>query len=123
MSSRVVEILQTLVRIPSVNPDGEADKTNTGELACAQWVGEFLRTLGAEVTMEEVLPGRPNVIGRFPSADPRQRILLAPHLDTVSIGGMTIDPFGGDVRDGKLWGRGASDTKGTAAAMLAALDE
>ena len=123
MASRVVEILQSLVRIPSVNPDGEPDKANTGELACAQWVGEFLRTLGAEVSMEEVQPGRPNVIGRFPTANPKQRILLAPHLDTVSIGGMTIDPFGGDVRDGKLWGRGASDTKGTAAAMLAALEE
>lgn len=123
MPSRVTEILQSLVRIPSVNPDGEADQANTGELACAEWVANFLEQLGAEVMLEEVLPGRPNVIGRFPSQGSRQRILLAPHLDTVSIGGMTIDPFGGEVRDGKIWGRGASDTKGTAAAMLAALEE
>lgn len=122
-SSRVVSILQSLVRIPSVNPDGDPGTDQTGELACAQWVAGFLQNLGAVVTFEEVLPGRPNVIGRFVNETARARVLLAPHLDTVSIGGMTIDPFGAEIRDGKLWGRGASDTKGTAAAMLAALEE
>lgn len=120
--SRVTHLLQSLVRIPSVNPDGDPGTDQTGELACAHWVGSFLSSLGAEVTLEEVLPGRPNVIGRFP-APGKPKVLLAPHLDTVSVGGMTIDPFAAEVRDGKLWGRGASDTKGTAAAMLAALEE
>jgi acetylornithine deacetylase/succinyl-diaminopimelate desuccinylase family protein len=122
MLSNVTQILQSLVRIPSVNPDGDPGTDQTGELACAEWVGGFLRRLGAEVTFDEVLPGRPNVIGRFAASAGKPKVLLAPHLDTVSVGGMTIDPFAAEIRDGRLWGRGASDTKGTAAAMLAALE-
>ncbi len=119
--SSAVELLQALVRIPSVNPDGDtqADPRNTGEQACAEYVGGFLRTCGADVVLEEIEPGRPNVYGRFPSAPgSKPRILFAPHTDTVSVSGMTIDPFGGELRDGRVWGRGASDTKGTMAAML-----
>jgi acetylornithine deacetylase/succinyl-diaminopimelate desuccinylase-like protein len=118
-----IDIASALIRIPSVNPDGGDPGTDqTGEAACASWVADFLRGCGAEVSLREVLPSRPNVVGRFPSRRAAgRRILLAPHLDTVSVAGMTIDPFSGEVRDGKLLGRGASDTKGTAAAMLWAL--
>ena len=124
----VVELAQALVRIPSVNPDGETGNQHTGEAACAAYVAEFLKLAGAETVLEEVLPGRPNVIGRFPSAPsakggPKPRILFGPHTDTVSVWGMTIDPFGGEIRDGRLWGRGACDTKGPMAAMLWALWE
>jgi acetylornithine deacetylase len=49
--------------------------------------------------------------------------LFDSHLDTVSVDGMTIDPFAAEVRDGRVWGRGAADTKGTGAAMLCALEE
>jgi succinyl-diaminopimelate desuccinylase len=124
----VTELCQALVRIPSVNPDGDAGFARTGEADCAAYVADFLRHCGAEVVLEEVLPDRPNVIGRMPtrpSADgrPKPRIVFGPHLDTVGVGGMTIDPFGGEVRDGKLWGRGACDTKGPMAAMLWALWE
>ncbi len=116
----VVELLQALIQIPSVNPDGDPGSDETGELQVAQWVGDFLRDrCGASVTYEEVLPERPNVIGKFAHLDnPGPRLLFAPHLDTVSVKGMTIAPFGGEVRDGRVWGRGASDTKGTMAAML-----
>ena len=119
------DIASALIRIPSVNPDGGDPGTDqTGEAACAIWVADFLRGCGAEVSLREVLPGRPNVVGRFPSRRAAgRRILLAPHLDTVSVSGMTIDPFSGEVRNGCLLGRGASDTKGTAAAMLWALRE
>ena len=69
-----------------------------------------------------MLPGRPNVVARFPSDRPgKPRVLLAPHTDTVSVLGMTIPPFAAELRDGKIWGRGASDTKGPMAAMLWAL--
>lgn len=120
-----VDIASALIRIPSVNPDGGDPGTDqTGEAACASWVADFLRGCGADVSLRKVLPGRPNVVGRFPSRRAAgRRILLAPHLDTVSVAGMTIDPFSGDVKDGNLLGRGASDTKGTAAAMLWALRE
>ncbi len=124
MPHSVVELASQLVRIPSVNPDGDAGTDQTGEAECAQFVGRFLRECGADVEIVEVLPGRPNVIGRFPTTGKgKQRILFAPHTDTVGVGGMTIDPFGGEVRGGKLWGRGASDTKGPMAAMLWALHE
>ena len=128
LPTNVVELTQALVRIPSVNPDGDPGTDGVGEEQCALFVAEFLRGSGAEVTLEEVEPFRPNVIGRFPSnssADgrPKPRILFAPHTDTVSVGGMTIEPFGGELRDDKIWGRGASDTKGPMASMLWALYE
>ena len=128
LASNVVELTQALVRIPSVNPDGDPGTGCIGEQQCALYVADFLRAAGAEVTLEEVEPARPNVIGRFPThpsanGTPKPRILFAPHTDTVSVGGMTIPPFGGELRDGKVWGRGASDTKGPMASMLWALHE
>lgn len=117
------ELASLLVRIPSVNPDGDTTAVaGTGEEACAHFVAGFLEDCGAAVTLDAPRPGRPNVIGRFPTrGGGKPRILFAPHTDTVGVGGMTIDPFGGEVRDGRLWGRGASDTKGPMAAMLWAL--
>lgn len=124
----VTQLTQALVRIPSVNPDGDPGVAQTGEADCAAYVADFLRHSGAEVVLEEVLPGRPNVIGRFrsnpsPDGKAKPRIVFGPHLDTVGVGGMSIDPFGGELRDGRLWGRGACDTKGPMAAMLWALYE
>lgn len=122
--SNVVELTQALVRIPSVNPDGDPGTPHTGEAGCAAFVADFLRHCGAQAALEEVLPGRPNVIGRFPTKAPgKPKIVFGPHTDTVGVGGMIIDPFGGEVRDGRVWGRGASDTKGPMASMLWALKE
>jgi acetylornithine deacetylase/succinyl-diaminopimelate desuccinylase-like protein len=128
LPANVIELCQALVRIPSVNPDGDPGTPHTGEAACAAYIKIFLEACGAAVTLDEVEPNRPNVIGRFPSlptvdGQNKPRIVFAPHTDTVSVGGMTIDPFSGDIRDGCLWGRGASDTKGPMAAMLWALYE
>ncbi|MAS94602.1 MAG: hypothetical protein CMO55_15490 [Verrucomicrobiales bacterium] len=114
-------LLQELIRIPSVNPDGAPGQGATGEKDCAEWVGSFLTECGAAVQFEEVLEGRPNVIAHFPGRENKPGILFAPHTDTVSVQGMTVDPFGGVIEDGKIYGRGASDTKGTMAAMLWAL--
>ena len=123
MSADVVTLLQQLVRIPSVNPDHAAGSNLTGEETLAIFLSGWLEKIGAEVVLEEVQPGRPNLIARFTPQDGRPRILLGPHLDTVGVEGMSIDPFGGEIRDGRLWGRGASDTKGPMAAMLWALRE
>ena len=119
----VTDLLQQLVRIPSVNPDNSPGTDQVGEARLAEFLGQWLRDLGAHVEIEEILPGRPNLIARFGPMDDRPRILLGPHLDTVGVEGMTIDPFAADIRDGKMWGRGTSDTKGPMAAMLWGLQQ
>lgn len=118
-----VELLQQLVRIPSVNPDNPAGSDKTGEAEIAAWLKDWLEGFGAAVVLEEIRHGRPNLIARFAPRDGRPRILLGPHLDTVGVGSMTIDPFSGEIRDGRVWGRGSSDTKGPMAAMLWGLKE
>ncbi|MEM0897833.1 MAG: M20 family metallopeptidase [Verrucomicrobiota bacterium] len=125
----VVELLKELVAIPSVNPECDPEEPDAGEQAMAERVGTYLRDLGAEVTLEEVQPGRPNVVAKFPSTEStntrstKPRLLFGPHLDTVGVRGMTVDPFEAEERDGRIYGRGACDTKGTMAAMLAAFTE
>lgn len=119
----VTDLLQQLIRIPSVNPDNSPGTDQTGEAAMAEFLAAWLKDLGAEVELEEILPGRPNLIARFAPLDGRPRILLGPHTDTVGVSGMTIDPFGAEIRDGRVWGRGSSDTKGPMAAMLWGLRE
>ena len=116
----VTELCRALVRIPSENPSGAPE--SAGEEAIGRFVGDFLTSHGATVEFEYVAEGRPNVYCWFPRpAAPQARILFAPHLDTVPARGMTIDPFKGDIVDGRLLGRGATDTKGPMAAMLWAL--
>ena len=116
----VVDLCQALVQIPSENPSGST--VSHGEEAIARFVGEFLESLGAQVEFEEIGPGRPNVYGLWPvPPGTNHRLLFAPHLDTVTVDGMTIDPFLAQRLEGKLYGRGSSDTKGSMAAMLWAL--
>lgn len=120
----VVELLQDLVAIPSVNPQGDPGTDRVGEQALAEYVADFLRALGAEVAIEPIEPGRPNVVASFAPKDPNAtRLAFAPHLDTVSVAGMTVAPFDPVIKDGRLWGRGSSDTKGPMAAALWAVHE
>jgi acetylornithine deacetylase/succinyl-diaminopimelate desuccinylase-like protein len=114
----VVELLQDLVAIPSVNPQGNPGTDQVGEQAMGEYVADFLRALGADVALEQVEPGRPNVVASFTPEKPQAHLAFAPHLDTVSVAGMTIPPFDPAIRDGKLWGRGSTDTKGPMAAAL-----
>ncbi len=117
-----VELLQALVRIPSVNPSGDPGTSEVGEGACARYVAQQLSDCGARVELRDILPGRPNVLGYFPADRPgKPKLLLCPHTDTVSVLGMSIDPFAAKRRDGRVYGRGATDTKGTITAMLCAL--
>ena len=117
----VTSLLQDLIRIPSVNPDAVPNAPYSGEAKMTAHLAPLLTNWGFKVTLEEVLPERPNLIARAPGSNERPRILLGPHLDTVAIDGMTIEPFSGEEREGKIWGRGSSDTKGPMAAMLFAL--
>jgi len=124
MTTSVSELCQALVRIPSVNPFGDPGVENPGEQQCAEYVAAFLQDSGAVVEIREVKPGRPNVIGKFPTDRPgKPLVIFAPHLDTVSVVGMTIPPFSGEISEGKVWGRGATDTKGPMSSMLWALRE
>lgn len=126
MDWEVSKLLQQLIQIPSVNPEDDTtglSKEQIGEKKIGIFVGKLLEKLGASIYLEEIegFPNRPNVIGKFPSnSDGKPRILFGPHLDTVCVCGMEIDPFSGELNEKKIWGRGASDTKGSMAAMLTA---
>ena len=117
-----LHLLKDLVSIPSVLPGGETGGSLPGEAAVANYVAAFLRGCGADVELQEVEPGRPNVIARFRATkSDRPTVALIPHLDTVGVAGMTVKPFQPKVRGGRLYGRGACDTKGPMAAALWAL--
>jgi succinyl-diaminopimelate desuccinylase len=88
----------------------------------AERIAACLRALGADVALARLAPGRPSVVGVFePAGRARATVLFAPHLDTVGVGGMTVPPFRLTARGGRLYGRGACDTKGPTAALLWAL--
>jgi acetylornithine deacetylase/succinyl-diaminopimelate desuccinylase family protein len=114
----VIKTLTDLVRINSVNPNYEA---GVPEAQMADFVEQFFATRGIETWRQLVYPNRPNVIARIPGRNPQRRIVLEAHMDTVSTVGMTIDPWNPEIRDGKLYGRGACDTKGGMAAMMHAV--
>ncbi len=121
--SAVADLLTQLVRIPSVNPEGDPGTDRTGEAECAKFIAGFLTNLGPRCNCpRSCRAGR--MSWAFPSDRPgKPRLLFAPHTDTVSVLGMTIEPFSGEQRDGRIWGRGSSDTKGPMAAMLQALSD
>ncbi len=113
-----VDILRQLVSIESVNPS--LVPGGSGEAQIASFVARVLGDAGVETGLQEVAPGRPNVIGRLPGSGGGRSLILNAHLDTVSVEGME-DPFSARIIDGKLSGRGAWDTKGGLAAGISAL--
>jgi acetylornithine deacetylase len=116
--SEVETLLGDLVAIDSTNPDLAPGAV--GEADLARFVAGWLEQAGLEVHLDEVRPGRPNVIGLARGTGGGRTLLLNGHLDTVSAGGMPL-PHRPHVEDGRLYGRGAYDMKGgLAACMLAA---
>lgn len=114
----VLEILAGLVRINSVNPSYEGGQP---EAEIAAYAGGFFSAFGIENWEQEVFPGRPNRIAKLPGRDPSRRLVFEAHTDTASAAGMSIPPFEPVVKDGRLYGRGACDTKAGLAAMMHAL--
>ncbi len=110
--------LRDLVRINSVNPT--LVPAEVGEAEIASYVGGALRAIGLDVRFHEPEAGRPSVVGRLPGSRPGRSLMFNAHADTVGVDEM-IDPFSGDIRDGKLYGRGAFDMKGGLAASMAAV--
>ena len=98
---QIQRLLQDLVRIPSVSPHGDpgTEEKNTGEARIAEYIAEVLRKLALDVELRELEPGRPNVIGKFTSRGAKRSLAFAPHTDTVSVAGMTIDPFAAEIRE------------------------
>src|SRR4029453_19401682 len=109
-------LLRELIKIPSENPPGN-------ELRKAQHLADYFDRHGVRVRLDEVLPGRPNVIAELALGDASDgpTLIFNGHLDTVPVGtGWTIDPFAAEVRDGRVYGRGAADMLAGVAAMAAA---
>ena len=121
--SQTEKLLRELIALPSVNPAFlPANDPRAGEQRVADFLAATAGRVGLDVEFEEVFPGRSNLLARLAaSGQVRQRILLAPHMDTV--GGESPEIFDPREKDGRLHGRGACDTKGSVAAMLTALIE
>ena len=121
-ADEVVELTRALIRIPSVYRPGDPDAT---ESRVAAFVEAWLRREGFAGLVQPVAPGRPNVIGWIGEKAPgRHSLLLEGHTDVVTEGDpadWTWPPFGAEMVDGRIYGRGAADMKsGLAAAMVAA---
>jgi acetylornithine deacetylase/succinyl-diaminopimelate desuccinylase-like protein len=120
--TRTEKLLAELIALPSVNPAFLPPRHPcAGERNVAGFLAATAARAGLTVGLQKVLPGRPNVLIRLsPRNKIRQTILLAPHLDTVVADSTQFIP---QRKNGRLYGRGACDTKGSVAAMLTALCE
>jgi acetylornithine deacetylase/succinyl-diaminopimelate desuccinylase-like protein len=121
-----VETLQKLIQTPSVNPMGrDVSGPIYGEGRMTALLEKICRDQGWPCTTQRVDEGRFNLLAyALGSPLPQfggELILWDVHQDTVPVDGMTVEPFGGKVRDGRVYGRGACDVKGAMAAMLAGL--
>jgi len=121
----LVALTRDLIRIPTVNPPGDA------YTPCAEFIGdrlkgrgfaiEYLRAQGT-IGDSDRYP-RTNVVARIEGGRPGRCVHFNSHIDVVEAGkGWTVDPFGGEVRDGKVYGRGACDMKGGLAASIIAVE-
>src|SRR5688572_8166671 len=113
---RLIERLRALVTIPSENPPGE-------EAAVARVVRSQCEELGLTVSEHETEPGRPSVVARYGDGPPT--VGFCSHIDVVPAGDPTLwshDPYGAEIQDGQMHGRGSSDAKGPVAAALEAVN-
>ncbi|WP_173917655.1 M20 family metallopeptidase [Halobacillus sp. Marseille-Q1614] len=117
----VISLTQRLVRISSVyRPSVEGGN----EEKAANFVADYLEKLGIEVHVEEVVPGRPNVIGIIDSGKPGKTLLFEGHTDVVTEGDheqWNYPPFSAEIVDGRMYGRGTNDTKGNLSCMITAV--
>ncbi|MEV0596074.1 M20 family metallopeptidase [Nonomuraea cavernae] len=114
----VVEFTQALVRVPSTNDPA----LGRSERPAAELVAAKMREWGWEPVVSEAAPGRPNVVAVVEGGGgDGPTLMFEGHTDVVTEGDLstwTVDPFGGEIRDGRLWGRGSADMKSGLAATL-----
>jgi len=110
-----IALLRDLVAIDSVNPSLVPGAAGEGPIAAA--IADHLRRIGLDVEIQDVAPGRPNVIGVLEGRARGRSLMLCGHVDTVGVEGMSR-PFDPVERDGRLYGRGSQDMKGGVAAMI-----
>lgn len=115
MASRIVILLQELVRANSENPPGN-------EYEAAMIVKREMDSIGMKTSIYEFAKGRPNIVGILKGKNPKgKKLLLTTHIDTVPAGsGWKHDPFGAEIENGKIYGRGSTDSKCNVAACLEA---
>ena len=110
-----VELLQQLIRFDTTNPPGN-------ESECVGFVRNLLEEAGCETQTYAKDRDRPNLVARLPGAGDSPPLLLQGHVDVVTTAGQEWQrpPFGGDLVDGEIWGRGAVDMKGAVAMFVSA---
>ena len=113
----LVRTLAALVRINSINPT--LVPGGAGEAEIAAYTADSLARCGLEIKTYEPEPGRPSVVGRLAGSGRGRSLMLNAHYDTVGVDEMP-EPFSAAIRDGKLYGRGAYDMKGSLAACMTA---
>jgi len=114
----LVNTLRDLIRINSINPS--LAPGGAGEAEIAAYVAEAMRRLGLGVKTHEPQPGRMSVVGTLTGTSGGRSLMLNAHMDTVGVDEMP-NPFSAEVREGRVYGRGAYDMKGSLAACLAAI--
>ncbi len=117
----VVQLLQSMVQIPSVNPAACDDPLSERRLL--EHNQTVAQAMGFETKHLLVKDRAGNLLVTHRVNDSDDWLMFQSHMDTVTEKGMTVDPFAAEVRDGKLYGRGSCDTKGTGAAMFWALHQ
>src|ERR1700712_4398351 len=123
MTEDTARIAQDLIRMDTTNYG--AGRSN-GETEAAEYLGALLEKLGLETTYIDAAPARTSVLARVTGTDPSLPALVVHgHTDVVPAEpkNWSVDPFGGEIRDGMLWGRGAVDMKNMDAMMIGALTD
>ena len=123
MTIEAIQLLRDMIAIPSVNPMRVGSDMPV-ERELVDFVETTLRRAGIDCERQTVAKGRENVVAVIHASgggDTSNGLMLNSHLDTVPVANMSIDPFDPVVRDGRVYGRGACDAKGSIAAMIAAL--
>ncbi len=117
----LLELTTELVKINSVwDP-----VVGTSEQGAAEHVAQWAEKRGFGVQMDQVAPGRPNVVVTWETGPGPRKLMFEGHTDVVTPGDLQAwhyDPFGAEIKDGRMYGRGTNDTKGNLAAMLVAMD-